>query len=68
MKITSKSEAKKLAKAYSYNDEYKDTEIYIIYCNRSKQYYVDANSLIRNWEQIIGYYINGVVFTSNNNN
>jgi len=62
--MKSKTEAKKLAKAYSYNDEYKDKEIFIIYCNQSKQYYVDTNSLIRNWEEIVGYYTNGI-FTAN---
>ncbi|TWI18863.1 hypothetical protein [Sphingobacterium siyangense] len=36
MKTKSKTEAKQLAKAYSYNDEYKDTPLYIIYCNRTK--------------------------------
>ncbi len=60
MKITSKTEAKQLAKAYSHNDEDKDEAMYIIYCNRTKLYYVDTNSLTRNWEQLIGYYINGV--------
>jgi hypothetical protein len=67
MKISSKTEAKQLAKAYSHNKEYENLAVYIIYCNRTKSYYVDTNSLIRNWEQIIGYYTNGV-FTSNNNN
>ena len=60
MKKTSKTEAKQLAKAYSHNDEYKDVAMYIIYCNRTTLYYVDTNSLIRNWEQLIGYYENGV--------
>lgn len=60
------TEAKQLAKAYSHNKEYKDVEVYIIYCNRSKLYYVDTNSYIRLWEQIVGYYTNGV-FTSNDN-
>jgi len=65
MKTKSKTEAKQLAKAYSHNDEYKDTAMYIIYCNRTKLYYVDTNSLIRNWEQIIGYYVNGVYTKEN---
>ena len=67
MKTPSKTEAKKLAKAYSYNKEYADVPVYIIYCNRSEKYYVDTNSLIRLWETLIGYYINGV-FTSVKNN
>ncbi|MCL1650558.1 DNA-binding protein [Elizabethkingia anophelis] len=60
MKTTSKTEAKQLAKAYSHNKEYKDVALYIIYCNRTELYYVDTNSLIRLWEQLIGYYVNGV--------
>ncbi|ATN06702.1 MULTISPECIES: DNA-binding protein [Chryseobacterium] len=67
MKTKSRTEAKKLAKAYSYNKEYADVPVYIIYCNRSEKYYVDTNSLIRLWETLIGYYINGV-FTSVKNN
>lgn len=66
MKITSKEEAKKLAKAYSHNKVYKDVDVYIIYCNRSKCFYVDTDCLIRLWEQIVGYYTNGM-FTSNTN-
>ncbi|WP_106916667.1 DNA-binding protein [Chryseobacterium aurantiacum] len=66
MKTKSRTEAKKLAKAYSYNKEYADVPVYI-YCNRSEKYYVDTNSLIRLWETLIGYYINGV-FTSVKNN
>nr|DAC76632.1 TPA_exp: hypothetical protein [Elizabethkingia anophelis] len=34
--------------------------VYIIYCSRSENYYVDTNGLIRLWEILIGYYINGV--------
>lgn len=67
MKTKSKTEAKKLAKAYSYNNDYRDVPIYIIYCNRSENYYVDANGLIRLWERLIGYYINGI-FTSEKDN
>jgi hypothetical protein len=59
-KISSKKEAKQLAKAYSHNDAHKDAPIYIIYCNRTENYYVDTNGLIRLWEKLIGYYINGV--------
>jgi hypothetical protein len=60
MKTKSKDEAKKLAKAYSHNKDYKDMAVYIIHCNRTGVYYVDTNSLIRLWEQLIGYYVNGV--------
>ncbi|WP_454047522.1 DNA-binding protein [Chryseobacterium sp. Marseille-Q8038] len=63
MKTKSKSEAKKLAKAYSYNKDYADVPVYVIYCSRTEKYYVETNSLIRSWERLIGYYINGV-FTS----
>lgn len=66
MYTPSKNEAKQLAKAYSQNKEYKDVHVYVIYCNRTKRYYVDTNSLIRLWEQIIGCYTNGF-FTSNSN-
>lgn len=55
--------AKNMAKAQSLRNESKDITIYIIYCNRTENYYVDTNGLIRHWEQLIGYYINGV-FTS----
>jgi len=67
MKTKSKTEAKKLAKAYSYNKDYTDVPVYVIYCSRTEKYYVDTNSLIRLWETLIGYYINGV-FTSVKNN
>jgi hypothetical protein len=60
MKTQSKTEAKKLAKAYSYNKEYADVLLYIIYCSRTEKYYVDTNGLIRLWEKLIGYYVNGV--------
>ena len=66
MKTQSKIEARKLAKAYSYNKEYVDVPVYIIYCSKTEHYYVDSNSLIRSWERLIGYYINGV-FTSEKN-
>jgi hypothetical protein len=63
MKAKSKDEAKSYAKAQSLNKDYKDVAVYIIHCNRTAYYYVDTDSLIRMWEQLIGYYINGV-FTS----
>jgi len=67
MKTKSKTEAKKLAKAYSYNKDYTDVPVYVIYCNRTEKYYVDTNGLIRLRERLIGYYINGV-FTSEKKN
>ncbi|MCT3746794.1 DNA-binding protein [Chryseobacterium arthrosphaerae] len=60
MKTPSRTEANKLAKAYSNNKDYMGMAVYIIYCSRSENYYVDTNSLIRLWEILIGYYINGV--------
>ncbi|WNI34749.1 DNA-binding protein [Chryseobacterium sp. SG20098] len=68
MKTKSRTEAKKLAKAYSYNKEYADVPVYIIYCNRSEKYYVDTNSLIQSWERLIGYCINGVFTPEKQNN
>lgn len=67
MRTKSKSEAKKLAKAYSYNKDYTDVPVYVIYCSRTEKYYVDTNGLIRLWEKLEGYFINGV-FTSEKNN
>lgn len=62
MKAKTIDEAKKLAKAYSYEKENEDVdvEVYIIYCNRSELYYVDTDGFIRLWEQIAGYYVNGL--------
>ncbi|MGN6214524.1 hypothetical protein [Parafilimonas sp.] len=60
MKAKSKDEAKSHAKAQSLDKDYKDVAVYIIHCNRTEYYYVDTDSLIRMWEQLIGYYINGV--------
>lgn len=60
MKAKSIDEAKSLAKSQSLKTKYKDEAIYIIYCNRTEYFYVDTNSLIRVWEQLFGYYINGV--------
>lgn len=63
MKAKSIDEAKSYAKAQSLNKDNKDVAIYIIHCNRTESFYVDTDSLIRLWEQLIGYYINGF-FTS----
>lgn len=60
MKAKLIDEAKSLAKSQSLETKYKDEAIYIIYCNRTEYFYVDTNSLIRVWEQLIGYYENGV--------
>ena len=63
MQTKSIEEAKINAKAQSLNKENKNVAIYIIHCNRTEYFYIDTDSLIRVWEQLIGYYINGV-FTS----
>ena len=60
MKTKSKDEAKSYAKAQSLDKDYKDVPVYIIHCSRTEFFYVDTDSLIRLWEQLIGYYINGV--------
>jgi hypothetical protein len=60
MKAKSIDEAKRLAKEKSLETQYKDEATYIIYCYRTKYFYVDTNSLIRLWEMLIGYYENGV--------
>lgn len=60
MKAKSIDEAKSLAKSQSLETKYEDEAIYIIYCNRTEFFYIDTNSLIRLWEQLFGYYENGV--------
>lgn len=60
MKANSIDEAKRLAKEKSLVTKYKDEAMYIIYCNRTKCFYVDTDCLIRLWERLIGYYVNGV--------
>lgn len=52
--------AKSHAKTKSLDKGNKDTTVYIIYCTRTEYFYVDTNNLIRLWEQLFGYYINGV--------
>ncbi|MDC8027081.1 MULTISPECIES: hypothetical protein [Bacteroidota] len=59
MKAKTIEEAKSLAKGKSLEKQYKAEAIYIIYCNRTKYFYIDTDSLIRLWEQLIGYYENG---------
>lgn len=60
MKTKSIDEAKGFAKTQSLDKRHKDVAIYIIHCNRTGCFYVDTNSLIRLWEQLFGYYVNGV--------
>lgn len=60
MKTKSIDEAKEIAKNASLESLHKDKAFYIIYCSRTECFYIDTNSLIRNWEQLSGYYINGV--------
>ncbi len=60
MKAKTIEEAKSLAKSQSLEKKYKDETIHIIYCNRTKHFYVDTDGLIRLWEQAVGYYVNGI--------
>lgn len=60
MKTRSIEEAHDYAKRQSLEEAHRDEAIYLIYCNRTKFVYVDANGLIRLWEQQLGYYLNGV--------
>jgi hypothetical protein len=60
MKTTSIDEAKNYAKAQSLDKKNKNVALYIIHCNRTGNFYVDTNSLIRVWEQLVGSYINGI--------
>jgi hypothetical protein len=59
MKSKTIDQAKDFAKEQSLKPKYMDTPVYIIHCNRTASFYVETNSIIRNWEQLIGYYING---------
>ncbi|MEA9412601.1 DNA-binding protein [Flavobacterium sp. PL02] len=59
-KLKSLEGAKSHAKAKSIDKKYKDKTLYIIHCNRTGNFYVDTDSLIRVWEQLLGYYNNGV--------
>ncbi len=59
MKTKSIEEAKSCAKEQSLDKDYKDMPVYIIHCSRTGFFYVDTDSLIRLWERLIGYYING---------
>lgn len=66
MKTKSKDEAKKLAKAHSLKD-YTHKPVYIIYCSRTEYFYIDDNGLIRLWEQLVGYYVNGIYTAEKSN-
>jgi hypothetical protein len=59
MKAKTIEEAKSLAKGKSLEKKHKDESIFIIYCNRTEYFYIDTDGLIRLWEQLYGYYING---------
>lgn len=65
MKAKSIDQAKSMAKSKSLETKYKGEAIYIIYCNGTEFFYVETDSLIRLWEQLIGYYENGVYTTEN---
>lgn len=65
MKAKSIDEAKNMAKSQSLETKYKDEAVYIIYCNRTEYFYIDTNSLLRTWEQLKGYYENGVYTAEN---
>ena len=60
MKAKTEEEAKKMAKEKSLETAHKDEAIYIIYCYRTEYFYIDTDSLIRNWERLICYYESGV--------
>jgi hypothetical protein len=57
MKAETVDEAKKMAEGKSL--ERRDEAIFIIYCRRTKYYYIALDGLIRSWEQLIGCYENG---------
>ncbi|OXB07761.1 DNA-binding protein [Flavobacterium pectinovorum] len=65
MKAKSIEEAKSMAKSQSLEAKYEDEAVYIIYCNRTEYFYIDTNSLLRTWEQLTGYYENGVYNAEN---
>ncbi len=63
MKSEIEDEAKRMGQDKS--AEKQNEAIFIIYCYRTKYYYVTTDSLIRNWERLIGYYENGVYHEEN---
>lgn len=60
MKARTIEVAKRLAKDKSLETQHKNEAIYIIYCNKTKHFFIDTDSLIRLWEMLIGYYENGI--------
>jgi hypothetical protein len=67
MKAKTIEEAKSLAKGKSLEKKHKDESIFIIYCYRTEHFYIDTDGLIRLWEQLHGYYINGAYTTEKSN-
>lgn len=65
MKSISIEKAKHNAKAQSLDKQNKDVAFYIILCNRTGNYYADTNALLRTWEQLIGWYENGIYADEN---
>lgn len=65
MKTTIIEDAKSYAKAQSLDKKNKDVAMYIIQCNRTGSFYVDTDSLIRLWEQLVGWYVNGAYTAEN---
>lgn len=67
MKTTTIEQAKNMAKEMSLTKKYMKKTVYIIYCNRTEYFYLGTDCLIRLWEQLIGYYENGVYTAENEN-
>lgn len=63
MKADNIGEAKKIAEKKSFESRHYSETIYIIYCGRTEYFYVTTDSLIRLWEQLAGYYVNGIYTT-----
>lgn len=63
MKAMTIEEAKNLARAKSLEKKHKGESVFIIYCNRTEHFYIDTNGLVRLWEKLHGYYVNGVYAT-----
>lgn len=57
MKAKTIDEAKSLAKDKSLENKHRNETIHIIYCHRTKYFYIDTDGLIRLWEQSFGYYV-----------
>ncbi|SEH94696.1 hypothetical protein SAMN02927937_02320 [Paenimyroides aquimaris] len=63
MKAITIEEAKNLARAKSLEKKHKGESVFIIYCNRTEHFYIGTNGLVRLWEKLYGYYVNGVYAT-----